>query len=81
VPTSFGLSYPIHVFQLSVILCTFRVITLLSLPQKLMAKVLLERMKDAIEASLKQEQAGFRKGRSCCEQIFVLRQVIEKVQR
>jgi len=28
----------------------------------------------------KKEQAGFRKGRSRCEQIFTLRQIIEKVQ-
>jgi len=44
-----------------------------------MTNVLLERMKDAIESVLWQEQAGCRKGRSCCEHIFVLRQVIEKV--
>ena len=40
---------------------------------------MLNRMKEAMDNILRQEQAGFRKGRSCCEQIFTLRQIIEKV--
>ena len=43
-----------------------------------MATVILNRMRDAIDEKLRQEQAGFRPGRSCCEQIFTLRQIIEK---
>jgi len=44
-----------------------------------MAEIILERLKEAIDNSLRQQQAGFRKGRSCCEQIFILRQIIENV--
>src|SRR5215469_6566354 len=43
-----------------------------------MAKVLLNRMQNAVDAVLREEQAGFRRGRSCCDQIFTLRQIIEK---
>ena len=43
-----------------------------------MATVMLNRIRDAIDEKLRQEQAGFRPGRSCCEQIFTLRQIIEK---
>ena len=51
----------------------WRGITLLSIPGKVLASVILERIKDAVDKQLRQEQAGFRKGRSCCEQIFMLR--------
>jgi len=41
---------------------------------------MLNRMNEAMDNILRQEQTGFRKGRSCCEQIFTLCQIIEKVQ-
>ena len=56
----------------------WRGITLLSIPGKVMATVILNRMRSAVDGRLRQEQAGFRPGRSCCEQIFTLRQIIEK---
>lgn len=56
----------------------WRGITLLSTPGKIMATILLNRMRNAVDERLRQEQAGFRPGRSCCEQIFTLRQIIEK---
>src|SRR6218665_194330 len=60
--------------------CTnWRGITLLSIPGKIMAKVMLNRMRLAVDERLRQEQAGFRPGRSCCEQIFTLRKIIEKI--
>jgi hypothetical protein len=42
-----------------------------------MADIILKRITVAVDDTLRQ-QAEFRKGRSCCEQIFVLRQIIEK---
>jgi len=38
--------------------------------------VLLERLKEAVDENLREQQVGFRKGRSCCEQIFTLRNII-----
>ena len=40
---------------------------------------LLERFKDATDGKLWQEQAGFRCGRTCSDQIFILQQILEKV--
>jgi len=57
----------------------WRGITLLSVPGKVFSSVLLGRIKNAIDNQLRQEQAGFRQGRSCNNQIFILRQIIEKV--
>jgi len=47
---------------------------------KVLASIILNRIKEAVDRLLRQEQAGFRKSRSCCEQVFALRQIIEKVQ-
>ena len=54
----------------------WRGITLLSVPCKVFCRVLLLRMEAAIDCKLRQEQAGFRKGRGCIEQIFALRNII-----
>ncbi|VDO98702.1 unnamed protein product [Schistosoma curassoni] len=39
----------------------YRGITLLSVPGKVFTRVLLNRMKDSIDAQLRDQQAGFRK--------------------
>ncbi|CAG2233652.1 unnamed protein product [Mytilus edulis] len=51
----------------------WRGITLLSIPSKIMAKIIIQRIIDAIDKQLREEQAGFRKGRGCIDQIFALR--------
>jgi len=58
----------------------WRSITLLSVPGKVFCTyiILLQRIRDAVDATLRDEQAGFRKGRSCAEQIFALRNIIEQ---
>ena len=56
----------------------YRGISLLSVPGKLCMRVLLNRIKDQLETKLREEQAGFRRGRSTVDQIFTLRQVIQK---
>jgi len=48
-----------------------------SVPGNVMAGIILESLEEAINNSL--QQAGFRKSRFCCEQIFILRQIIEEV--
>lgn len=56
----------------------WRGIQLLSLPSKVLARVVLERIKEAIDNNLRDEQAGFRCGRSCTDQIATLRIIIEQ---
>ena len=56
----------------------WRGITLLSVPSKIMARVIVNRISNAVDLSLRKEQAGFRKGRGCRDQIFALRNIIEQ---
>jgi len=56
----------------------WRGITLLSTPSKVFSRVLLNRLQDAVDCTLRDEQAGFRRRRSCTEQIFTLRNIIEQ---
>ena len=56
----------------------WRGINLLSVPVKIFCRVLLQRMKKGIEKTLREEQAGFRSERSCTDQIFVLRTIVEQ---
>lgn len=56
----------------------YRGITLLSTPGNIFNRVLLNRMKDAVDPHLRDQQAGFRKSRSCTDQITTLRIVLER---
>jgi len=56
----------------------YRGITLLSVPGKVFNRVILERIKDAVDSKLRDQQAGFRKNRSCADQIATLRIIIEQ---
>ena len=56
----------------------WRGIMLLSIPSKVLCKVILNRIDKQIDTKLREEQAGFRAGRGCTDQIFTLRTVIEQ---
>ena len=56
----------------------WRGITLLSLTSKIFTRIILQRISEALDQILRQEQAGFRKGRSCVDHIFTLRQILEQ---
>uniref|UniRef100_A0A0B7BK31 Uncharacterized protein n=1 Tax=Arion vulgaris TaxID=1028688 RepID=A0A0B7BK31_9EUPU len=56
----------------------WRGIILLSLTSKIFSRVILQRMKVALDNKIRIEQAGFRKGRSCIDHIFALRQIVEQ---
>ena len=56
----------------------WRGITLLSAVSKVLTCILLRRIQPSIDHLLRDEQAGFRKGRSCNDQIFTLRNIIEQ---
>ena len=56
----------------------WRGITLISVPGKVFCKILLIRIDEEIDSKLREEQAGFRKGRGCIDQILALRNIIEQ---
>ena len=56
----------------------YRGISLLSIPGKIFAKILDARIRQVTEGKVMEEQAGFRVGRGCRDQIFVMRQLAEK---
>ena len=50
----------------------------LSTPGKVLNRILLERMKEAVDSKLRDQQAGFRRNRSCADQIASLRIIVEQ---
>ena len=60
--------------------CTnWRGITLISVPAKVFSRVLAHRISAGVDSTLREEQAGFRKGRGTTEHIYTLRNIIEQV--
>ena len=51
---------------------------LLSTPGKVLNRILLERMKEAADPKLRDKHAGFRRNRSCADQIASLRIIVEQ---
>ena len=56
----------------------YRGITLTSVVMKIYSMLILNRLERKIDEKLRDEQAGFRKGRSCTDQIFILRHVLQQ---
>lgn len=56
----------------------YRGISLLSVTGKVYSRILFERIREHRDARTREQQAGFRPGRGCIDQIFTLRQVFEK---
>ena len=56
----------------------YRGIMLLSTPGKIFNRIILDRMKTAVDELLRDHQAGFRKDRSCPDQIAALRIIVEQ---
>ena len=52
---------------------------LLSTPGKVLNWVLLERMREAVDPKLRDQQAGFRRNRSCADKIATLRIIVEQL--
>ena len=59
------------------LMTNYRVISLLSIAAKVYNKILLNRIRDEVDPILRKNQAGFRPGRSCAQQIHILRRVLE----
>ena len=51
---------------------------LLSIPGKVLTRIMLERLKTALDKRLRVEQAGFRQDRSCTDHIATMRIIIEQ---
>ena len=56
----------------------WRDIMLLNMASKVFCRLILERVKTALDKKLRDEQAGFRAGRSCTDQIATLRIIVEQ---
>ena len=56
----------------------YRGITLTSVVMKIFSMLILNRLERKIYEKLRDEQAGFRKGRSCTDQIYILRHVLQQ---
>ena len=56
----------------------WRGIMLLSIPGKVLARIILERLKTTLDKTLRDEQAGFRQDRSCTDHIATMRIIIEQ---
>ena len=56
----------------------FRGISLLSVVGKVYGRVLINRIRDKAENVIAEVQGGFRRGRGCTDQIFIVRQICEK---
>ena len=53
-------------------------ITLLSITSKVFCRIIVQHITTAVSKLPRQEQAGFRNGKSCIDHIFVLRHIIEQ---
>ena len=56
----------------------YRGISLLSIVGKVFMKIIQTRLRKHCEQINREEQAGFRPGRGCCDQIFTIRQLMEE---
>ena len=58
---------------------SYRGISLLSVPGKLYGRIIIERVRRRTENAREEEQSGFRKGRGCVDQVYALKNVLEKM--
>ena len=69
---------PIHKKGCRLPCSNYRGISLLSVARKWFGKVLNTRLRASTEGRVMEEQGGFRAMRGCIDQVFTLRQVMEK---
>ena len=62
------------------LMTNYRGISLLSITAKVYNKILLNRIRDHVDSILRSNQAGFRSGRGCVQQIHMLRMIMEGFQ-
>ena len=59
------------------LMTNYRGISLMSIAAKVYNKILLNRIRPHVDPILRKNQAGFRPGRSCAQQIHILRRIME----
>ena len=59
------------------LMTNYRGISLLSIAAKVYNKIVLNRIRDEVDPTLRKNQAGFRLRKSCAQQIHILRRVLE----
>ena len=77
--TPLAIIIPIHKKGSKRVCKNYRGFSLLSVPGKVFGKILNDRMRIRTEGKLMEEQVGFRLGRGCTENVFVIRQLGEKM--
>ena len=79
VPSSWGESIVVPIFKKGSRneCANHRGVSLIPIASKLLASVILRRLYKTREEQTREEQAGFRAGRGCIDQIFTLRQLLE----
>ena len=70
---------PIHKKKCRKVCDNYRGIALLSIQGKVLSLILHEKLQAIIDPQLLESQRGFRKGRGTTDQIWVTRQIIERV--
>ena len=81
-PSEWSLSVlcPIHKKGDPAVCSNYRGISLLNIAYKVLSSVLCERLKPTVNKLIGPYQCGFRPGKSTIDQIFTLRQILEKTQ-
>ena len=81
-PSDWNLSIlcPIHKKGDPTICTNYRGISLLNISYKVLSSVMCERLKPIVNKLIGPNQCGFRPGKSTIDQIFTLRQILEKTQ-
>ena len=59
------------------LMTNYRGISLMSIAAKVYNRILLDRIRPHVDPMLRNNQAGFRPGRSCAQQIHILRRIME----
>ena len=53
-------------------------IMLLSIPGKILTRIIMKSLKTTLDKTLREEQAGFRQDKSCTDHIAIMRIIIEQ---
>ncbi len=53
-------------------------LNLLSVPSKVFCRIIIDRIREGVENTLRDEQAAYRKGKETSEQVHILRNILEQ---